>query len=224
MKKNELSEVKTPAERLKYVRENLLKLSRAEIQKKYSLSPDTLAAWENGKIKISEKGINRCIKIYSSENLILSKEWLLTGKGLSPKFSFDLNRYFKTQKIENGTASNIDDTMFLAKELEFFRSLSSNSITGLMSNNDMLPMYSQGDHVGGRLRFGEDIKKCVGKDCIIKTKDGDTYIRRIAKSESGKGFNLVCLNPEWDGNPEPVIFNVEIESAAPIIWHRRNDD
>ncbi len=56
---------------------------------------DTLAAWENEKIQVSEKGIERCIKICSAENLIFSREWLLIGKGLDPSFSFDLRRYFR---------------------------------------------------------------------------------------------------------------------------------
>jgi len=218
-----IPKTRTPGERLKYIREKLLKLSRADIHKKHGLSPDTLAAWENGKIQISEKGIDRCIKIYSTENLIVAKEWLLTGEGLGPNFSFDLNRYFRTLSTEKPD-EKIDDSILLAKEIDFFRSLSPNSVTGLVPNEDMLPLYARGDYVGGRFRYGEDIQSCIAKDCIVKTKDGSTYIRRVAKNPNGSGYNLVCLNPQWNGNPEPVIFNVEIECAAPIIWHRRPDD
>ena len=55
-------------------------------------------------------------------------------------------------------------------------------------------------------------------------KDGATFIRRISKGNKEQRYNLVCLNPAWNGNPEPVFFNIEIEAAAPIIWHRRLDD
>ena len=215
--------LKTPGERLKYVREKLLKLSRADIQKKYGLSPDTLAAWESGKINVSEKGIDRCIKVYNAENLIVSREWLLTGEGLSPNFSFDLNRYFATLPTDESSKQEVDDTLLVAKEIDFFRSLSSNSITALVPGEDMLPVYSRGDHVGGRFRFGKDINSCIGKDCIVKTRDDAVYIRRVAKNPSSNQYNLVCLNPTWDGNPEPVLFNIEIKCAAPIIWHRRPD-
>lgn len=213
----------TACERLKYIREKLLKLSRAHIHKKYGLSPDTLAAWENGKIKISEKGVDRCIKIYSAENLIVSREWLLAGEGLSPNFSFDLHRYFNTLETSKPTAI-VDDNLLLAKEIEYFRSLSPNTITGLISSEDMLPVYACGDHVGGRLRYGKDIGTCIGKNCIVRTKDGSTYIRRVAKRPNSRGYNLVCLNPGWVGNPEPIIFDIEIACAAPIIWHRISDD
>ena len=212
----------TPGQRLKYVREKLLRLSRADLFKKHGLSPDTLAAWENEKLIISEKGIDRCIGIYSAEGIIVSREWLLTGEGLSPNFSFDLNRYFKSLPTQESD-EKVDDTIFLAKEIDFFRSLSPNSITALISTNDMLPIYSCGDHVGGRLRYGKEVESCIGKNCIIKTKDGSLFVRRLVKNPRGKGYNLVCLNPEWDGTLEPVMFSIEVECAAPIIWHRRAD-
>lgn len=219
----DLQKMTTPGERLKYIREHLIKLSRAEIQEKHGLSQDTLAAWENGKINITEKSIERCIKIYNAENLIFSKEWLLTGEGLSPNFSFELNRYFKSFPSE-WDSKFIDDHILIAKEIEYFRSLTLNSVTALISTEDMLPLYSLGDYVGGRLKSKKELENCIGKDCIVRTKDQATYIRRIAKGKDKKHFNLVCINPHWKGNVEPVLFNVEIESAAPIIWHRRSDD
>ena len=215
--------MKTPGDRLKYIREKLLKLSRADVHKKYGLSPDTLAAWENGKIHVSEKGIEKCINVYSAEHLIVSRAWVLTGEGLPPNFSFELNRYFESLPTKQPT-DKIDDVILIAKEIDYFRSLTSHSITGLIINEDMLPLYSRGDHVGGRLRYGGEIDSCVGKDCIVKTKDGAVYIRRIAKALQGKRYHLVCLNPASGGNVEPVLFNVEIVCAAPIVWHRRLDE
>ena len=218
-----LSKMKTPADRIKYIREKLLKLSRAEVHKKYELSADTLIAWENGKNQITDKGIERIIKIYNAENIIVSREWILTGTGLAPNFSFDLNRYFKNLD-HTGDMKNIDDNILLAKEIDFFRSQSSNAVTGLISQDDMLPLYARGDYVGGKFRSDKELDSCIGKDCIIKTKNGATYIRRLAKAVQGEGYNLICLNPQWGGNPEPVIHNAEVECAAPIIWHRRLDD
>lgn len=220
---HDTSKLASPGERLKYIREQLVKLSRAEIQEKYGLSQDTLAAWENERINITEKGIDRCIKIYSAENLIFSREWLLTGEGLSPNFSFELNRYFKNFPSSLETNKKMDDNFLLAKEIEYFRSLTQNSVTALIASEDMLPLYSPGDYVGGRLRQKNDIESCLGRDCIVRTTDNATYVRRVTKSGEKNRFNLVCLNHQWTGNLEPVIFGVEIESAAPIIWHRKLD-
>jgi hypothetical protein len=173
------------------------------------------------KVSITENAIEKCIKIFSAESIIVSREWLLTGEGLNPNYSFDISRYFNV--INPSSEEKFEDAILLAKEIENFRSLSQNSVTGLIASDDMLPLYSKGDYVGGRLRFGDDINSCIGKDCIIKTKGDGMYIRRMARNISKDSFNLVCLNPAWNGNPEPVIFDVEVESAAPIVWHRRLD-
>lgn len=212
--------METIGDRLKHIREKLLKVSRAKICDKYGLSPDTLTSWEHGRVNISSKGVDKCIDIYGQENIVISREWIITGKGQKPKMSLDPAFYESHAEIEYIDDGN-NDTLLLLSEIEYFRSLSKNTIVAQISRTDMLPLYDRGDHVGGRLRYGKDIESCIGKDCIVKTTSGALYIRRIAKDESGRDYNLVCLNPVWNGNPEPVLFNVKIECAAPIIWHRR---
>ena len=66
-----------------------------------------------------------------------------------------------------------------------------------------------------------DIASCVAKDCIVKTNDNGMYVRRVVKNINQNSYNLTCLNPVSGGTQEPVFFNVQIEAAAPIIWHRR---
>lgn len=219
----EFKNLSTPHSRIKYVRDKLLKLSRAEVFKKHGLSVDTLSAWESGKTQLTEKAIERCIKIFTAENLIVSREWLLTGEGLDPRFSFDLNRYIHTT-THDATAGRENDTLLLAKEIDFFRSLSPNSVTVLVPNDSMLPVYSRGDYVGGRFLFGKNILNCIGKDCIVKTRDDSIFVRRVVRNTQTGGYNLVCLNPSCNDNTEPVLFDVEISCAAPIIWYRRPDE
>ena len=218
---NAVQELKAPNERLKYIRE-LLKLTRAYMHEKHGISQDSLAAWENGKARVTDSCVDRCIKAYRAEGLIVSKEWILAGEGLDPKFSLDLSRYFRAQPTEK-PEGDIDDEILKLKELEYFKSLTPNSVVSVISSDDMLPLYASGDYVGGRFKFGGEIDDCIGKDCIIKTVEGSTFVRRIAKNISGDGYNLAVLNPQYDGTSEPVIFNAKIESAAPIIWHRRSN-
>jgi len=214
--------LKTTGERLKYIRTELLRLTRAQIFEKHNLSVHTLLAWENGKIELTEKSIDKCIKIFASENLLVSKAWLLLGEGVAPTSIFEFNKYIDSLSTQQ-RISEIDDNILLMKEVEYFKSLTRNAIVILMASDDMLPLYAQGDYVGGRFRYGKDIEYCIAKDCIIKTTDGAIYVRRLAKGSSNHSYNLVCLNPAWQGNQEPVLYNVKIDCAAPIIWHRRLD-
>jgi hypothetical protein len=53
-------------------------------------------------------------------------------------------------------------------------------------------------------------------------KNGERFFRRLIKNIAG-GYNLTCLNPSGVTS-EPVIYGVDIEGAAPIIWYRRKDE
>jgi len=88
----------------------------------------------------------------------------------------------------------------------------------VVSNNDMLPFYKMGDYVFGRWMFHDNIKKAINKDCIIQLANGNKYFRRLIQDDKGL-FNIACLNPSGT-KYQPVLYNVIIESVAPIIWHR----
>lgn len=212
---------KTPAERLHAIRMQL-KLSRGAIFKTHGLSIDTLKAWESGKLKLTEKNLDRCINIYRKEGIVVSKSWILSGEGLDPKLSQDLGKYFSNvATIQNISSEN--DTILIMKEADFFKATTKNAIILLVSTEEMLPYYAPGDYVAGRFKPIEQIELAIGKDCIILTKSGEKYFRRLAKHHTGNSYNLVCHNPIWGSTSEPVMYNVEIAGIAPVIWHRRAD-
>lgn len=220
----------TPADRLKYVRK-LVRLSRPAIEEKYHLSAATLKAWENGQAPLTAKGIKRCIDIYRKEGVILNKEWIMTGEGLSPKLSLDMSHYFASElqypardnkglvKEENLLPYSKDDNAAILREADFFKKLYPDAIVLTVTNDDMEPVYQIGDYVGGRFRYGDDIATALKRNCIVRLKTGELLIRRIYKSNIGKYYNLACINPTCSAE-EPILFNIDIECAAPIIWHR----
>lgn len=211
--------LKTPASRLKYVREQLLRLTRPAICKKYGLSKDSLTAWENGRISLTEKAIDKCIKIFTAENLIVMREWLLTGEGEGPEFSFHFNRYIRTAQTENNDEA--DEQTLLIKEVEYFKSLTANSIVVLMPDDTMLPFYQRGDYVGGRFVAKDEILHCVGKNCIVQDSDNMLYVRRLAKFINKKTFSLIALNLAESQISDPIISDIVVKAVAPIIWHRK---
>lgn len=211
----------TPAQRLKYIR-NMLRLSRPYLHEKYNLSADSLNAWESGKIKLTEKALDRCITIYNKEGAFVSKNWILTGEGLTPKLSISIANYFQTptpESLMNNTS--LTDEELALQEIEFFKQSSPNATVLLVSSDDMLPLYGAGDYVGGRFRSSEFIRSCLGKDCIIETEEGEKYFRRLSAILPNGLCNLSCLNP--NDNLEPVLFNVKVVMIAPVVWHRRQD-
>ena len=110
----------TPGERLKYVRKQLLKLTRKAFTEKYDLSEDTLKSWENCRTRLTEKGLQRCIKIYRHAGVNLSEDWILTGEGLDPNISVDLSCYINEPRAVY-ESSALSDEMLLLKEIDFFK-------------------------------------------------------------------------------------------------------
>jgi len=216
-----VDELTTPGARLKYVR-NLLRVSRSYIQDQYDLSADTLKAWENDKARLTEKGLNRCVEIYRKEGIELSKDWVLTGEGVDPKISVNFGKYINEIQATYKN-SRVDDEALIFQEVEYFKKSSDNAVVMLVSSEEMLPYYAPGDYIGGRFKLLDTIEEALNKDCIVRTTKRVVCFRRLVKSADGKSYNLVCLNPLWGETQDPVLFNVDIECVAPVIWHRRID-
>lgn len=208
----------TPGERLRYVR-SLLRVSRAYLQEKYGIPEVTLKSWENGTTKLTKIGAERCVEIYRNEGFIVSEDWILDGIGLDPKATVTVSHYFSTPTSKSLPSE--DDEIAMVRDANLFKESHSNAVIMIVSNDDMRPFYKPGDYVGGKMRFGNDLFNAINKDCIVHLKNGERFFRRLIKNSSG-GYNLTCLNPNEETS-EPVLFNVDVDGAAPIIWHRWKD-
>lgn len=215
----DVTKMSDPNQRLLSIRKSL-RLTRKYICDKYELSKETLNAWETGKLKLSEKAIQRCIDIYRSEGMVISRSWLLTGEGLNPQMSLELGKYFSSTEFLNEKQEDLDE-LLMVKEASFFKQTTKNTIVLLVASEEMLPFYAPGDYIGGRFCLNPKLEDYLGKDCIVITKSEQQYFRRLSKSSIDGSYNLVCLNPGWGSSLEPVIFDVDISRIAQVIWHRR---
>ncbi|KTD08531.1 hypothetical protein [Legionella jamestowniensis] len=209
----------TPGQRLKHIR-SVLRLSRAYLQEKYGLPEVTLKSWENGTTKLTSTGAQRCVEAYRNEGIIVSEEWILEGVGLDPKSTITVSHYFATPTNQDLPIE--DEEISMVKDANLFKESHSNAVIMIVSNADMRPFYLPGDYIGGRLRNLDKIETAVNKDCIVYLRNGEKFFRRLVKDTLGY-YNLTCLNPS-ETTSEPVLYNVEIESVAPVIWHRWKDE
>ena len=208
----------TPGKRIKFIRSSL-NLSRPQIEQKYGFPEVTLKAYELDKIPLNEKNVQRFINVCKGEGLVVNEAWLLRGDGLEPISANAMSHLFSTPSSTE--LSHEDDEVCMIRDANEFKEKYSNAVVMMVSGDEMRPRFKPGDYVGGRMRFGEDIESAVGCDCIIQLKSQHTFFRRLIKNSLGN-YNLTCINPNEDV-PEPVLYNVEIEGAAPIIWHRWKD-
>lgn len=218
--KTDFEEIDNINERIRKLR-NYVRLPRSYFQLKHNLSADTLKKWENNNYKIKDSSIDRIIKIFKREGLIVTKEWLESGTGSLPFLIPDSTSELSRSKNNNGLFDidpNLPDELRTAKEIEIISSFYENSIYLYVNDESMLPIYPMDSCVIGIKKFGGFIDY-IGKDCIVKPKNFDFPILRRVIFEKENLFSLSVINcSESILNTAPVLMNVELEYIAPIKW------
>ena len=78
----------------------------------------------------------------------------------------------------------------------------------------MLPVYRPGDYLLCSRRRGVEIQQCLNKDCVVKTDQGEGYVKKLMNGATPGTFTLLSYNAS-------PIENVRLLWAAPIIWVKR---
>ena len=226
----DIIDIKSSAEargsRLKKLR-MLAGLSRKAMEKEYRISASTLQSWEDGKAGgLTAKGSRRVIEALSKEGVVCSLDWLLHGIGIGPKVADRVYHGFVGREEEDHkgtkTMEAMPDDAAISKELLAFRHANADAMYMLVSGDEMAPEYLPGDYVAGRRRYHKSIEQTIGLDCIVETVMGDTLLRRMRRGSRDGVYTLMCINSKTAA-PLPVLYDVEVLSAAPITWRRRKD-
>jgi len=219
---NLLSTPSAKAERLKRVR-NLANLSREAFCAYGDINLTTLVSWEVGRFGgLSKKGAASVIARVAKEGVFVTPEWLLYEIGVGPEVQVDYNKLPKSKEKAKITTKLPSEKARIIEELMAFRALNKHAINFMVDDDAMLPHYQEGDYVAGTKRFKEKIKSLVGYNCIVQVNDGRIVMRNLQHGPRDGSFNLVPTNLQAKAK-NAVIFDVELASAAPIVWHRRKE-
>lgn len=197
------------ASRIKYVR-NLAGFDRKSFSGRFNISANTLQSWELGRAPLSPKGAQRLCSALLKSNIMCTTNWLISGSGERP-FLY---------KTTNPILHTLCDESILLQEIDIFKSLHPNYLLTAVTDVGMNPFYDIGDYVGGKtINEEKNILEITGNNCIIKTSEGLTLVRKLMLAPKNKKFNLYALN--FSPSIEPIITEVNIQAAAKIIWHRK---
>lgn len=203
------------AARVKRLR-NLANLSRKEMCEGNDLNVNTLKGWEIARYGgLPLDGAHKIVKRVAQEGVLCTVEWLLYEDGPSPSVNVRQAMEQSTLEIEKQSEEN-----YLEKELELFQRHYSSTIQYIVNDNGMSPFYEIGDIVAGVKKTGKHIYDLIGTNCIVQLTNGQLYCRRLRKGRLENTFHLVCLNAEANVDT-PIMVDVELLSAARIIWHRK---
>lgn len=219
-------EYRLRADRLKLARK-LTNLTLDEIPEKFGISKHTFYAWESGRNPIKEKMVSKIIHSLRQAGIYCTAEWLLFGTGLSPRFMHEVSQASDTLLSQPEKESSVDEfnqfyeEIAIFSEIKVFQKVNKNADVRFVSDDAMLPLYAPGEYVGGIRYFGEDIfHKALNTNCIVETKTGESFIRHLLKGRQPGLYTLVSLNANAH-TANLVLYDTDLKSAAPIIWHRR---
>ena len=199
--------------RVKLIR-TLANLTRKEMFEKYSINPNTTHAWEKGTNLLTEKKAINLVEVFNQEGIAVTKEWLLYGE--NPESINKSNLDDKTQDLKD--IIHIKGDLKILDEVNYFRHNNLNSVSAMISDEALFPLFCVGDYVGGVNTIGKSLNELVGEFCIITTKDGRVLIKKILSYKGKNDFLVGGINPFANLN-DPHYFTCTIQSAATITRH-----
>lgn len=198
----------------------MMRLSRRQFFEKYKIPTSSLQNWEEGRgYGITEKAARRVITSLKSDGITCSFEWLMYGFGPSPQLAevFE-SKHQPILEEQNQTK----EKEFIARELAvFYKNYPESAIDTIIADDGMEPRFVKGEFVAG-CKFSEDnFSKLIGLDCILQLKNGECLVRIVKNINDDNTFTLSCMNPSTTVE-RPTLYNVEVLSAAPVLWARRS--
>jgi transcriptional regulator with XRE-family HTH domain len=83
--------------------------------------------------------------------------------------------------------------------------------------HSMAPVYRDHDDlICSRMR-GADMQRALHKDCVVRTVEGESYVKHLLKGTKARAYRLRSYNAAY-----PDLEDQVLEWAAPIVWVRRN--
>ena len=211
------------AYRLSRVRK-MANLSRNDFKNKYHINADTYKGWELAKHGgLSLKGAREVIKALSTEGVYCTLEWLMYGIGNGPQITEFLPETQNHPLLSSNSPQSVlnnNEEKQIQQEIQAFLNGNSDAVGLAVTDDAMMPVYQIGDFIGGYKFYDSEINHALGLDCIIQTNDNQRLIRRIHEGSSKNCYVLTVINHLSKIN-SPIMHDVKLISAAPIIWIRR---
>ncbi len=192
--------------RIKYIRVNLLDISRRKLCEGSTIGVATLKGWEVGLGGgVSKTGAEKLINRLKEFNINCSINWILHGLGTEPRVD--------TYIIQSNEEKQIIDELLLFRRQE-------NSIDAQIVDDSMIPSFYPGNYVAGIIAQNTEI--CIEKKCIVITDNNEKLVRILVRGDKPENYTLLCENTETE-LVQPIIKNIKIIAAAPIIFIRRKN-
>ena len=211
---DERSTPEARAARVKRLR-NLANLSRKEMCDDEEINLNTLKGWEIARYGgLPIDGAHKIVKRVAREGVFCTIDWLLYEEGQPPRVNVMQMNEQRTQGMNQPEEKKIEE------ELELLKKHYSNVLFYQISDDGMSPFYEKGEFVAGIKEAGKQIDSIIGSNCIVQLANGQFLCRKLRKGKLENLYTLICMNSDTSVEI-PIIADVELISAAMVVWHRK---
>ncbi len=194
------------AQRLKYVRKQLLKMTQDEFCQGSDMPKQTYAIWESVRFSgLSKRGAERVLARYQQLGIVCTEPWLLHGVGAPPCWQQDIDTNQTTGALQE-----------IAQELLLFTSKQP-ALDFYVMDEAMMPFYEPGDTVAGYIT---DLQAANAKHCIVLFADDGQHQKILGRVNlDGNHITICYANRQCAAR---TIAIDKIASIAPVLWHRKS--
>lgn len=213
------SSFQTCGNRIKRARTLAGYMTRKAFAETHGISKNTLQSWEQDKHPLTRKGAIRLAQALQHEGIQCSVEWLLLGAGVHPI----VNHFHRASSPQGQLSEQVsyNEQQAVNAEAQVFRAHHEQAVTYVIEDNAMEPYYHPGDHVGGIKLRAEDIEHfALNRHCIVETKNGLLIPRYLQPGTQAGRYTISSVNSKARSMVPLILFDIDIVSAAPIVWHR----
>jgi|GEM_PF-1142928 len=127
-------------------------------------------------------------------------------------------------KQQGNSNQGISEEQRIAEELEDFCRYYQDVAFLVVDDDALYPIFQHGDLIAGVKYYGKDMRKVANQDCIVQVVGeygSEQLLRNVIYSGATKDkYTLVCKNHHATV-AKPVLYEVQLISAAPVVWLRR---
>lgn len=188
---------------------NLAFNSRQEFSRISGIPYISLFTWETGQKKIRERSIDTFLEGLKKSNVLCSKEWILTGKGIAP---------FKTENKEFSHAisnlSQFEDALGIKLDLYSLFNRHAEAVSLPMTDDRFNPYFFKGDVLFGKILSVEKFNKNKRAYYLIETRK-NVYSPCFLEKNDDESFNYISMEKRIEDRA--IEKNIRLEFVIPII-------
>lgn len=191
-------------ERLKWAREQADYEDATAAAESLGIPAATYLGHENG-----SRGFKSRAEAYARKFRV-SLEWLLTGRG-NPKAGVPPKARAVGYVGAGAEIIPVDDHALGAgfEEVDLPPGTPIDAVLVIVRGDSMYPRYFDGEFLLYQ-RDQTPPDELVGQECVVRLRDGRTFVKRLRRGSAKNKFNL----ESWNG---PLIENQDVEWAARVL-------